>query len=469
MLLSKFPPNCSLLQIEDTWTLIDQEQEFESAMSGLNDMQLGRSLLGDELTDGNGNSEGSVDSGGLISQRQLDSIQLGESLADSTYSSNMSHSHSTVKSTYMQDVESEISAALTQERNELHQEIASLTGEMAIIRGEYFALMQEKQSLEADDAEQSSMNSMLKLQISTLMTQVSSQQTAIDREHAALETERAKHAATQKTLATVRSDIRKQDETVEAERASFASEREAFCWEKSRMEEEINELRKERQYWQAKCMESVEGTRDNEEILLASINSIKRRVLNLGNEARHCRLAEEEGGRLVSYPETASSSIDESVDSILHGNVHTGVEDIEGALCQLENEFIPIVSRWHSQSAVSSERGAPSRAPKISLSSFEENDLALFFPTPRGDYLAFNAGAPHHYLSAESKALIGQDKHFRKIYVLGKIVFKEEKIATAEDSPYRLAPGVKFYEVSVTSITGQIGAAEGGMVRVVEE
>lgn len=62
----------------------------------------------------------------------------------------------------------------------------------------------------------------------------------------------------------------------------------------------------------------------------------------------------------------------------------------------------------------------------------------------------------------------GQDKHFRKIYVLGKIVLKEEKIATAEDSPYRLAPGVKYYEVSVTTISNQVNS-DGGVVRVVEE
>lgn len=49
--------------------------------------------------------------------------------------------------------------------------------------------------------------------------------------------------------------------------------------------------------------------------------------------------------------------------------------------------------------------------------------------------------------------ILGQDKHFRKIYVLGKIIFKEEKIATTEDSPYSLAPGIKYYVISVSSIS----------------
>lgn len=45
---------------------------------------------------------------------------------------------------------------------------------------------------------------------------------------------------------------------------------------------------------------------------------------------------------------------------------------------------------------------------KIALSDFTEGDVAMFFPTPKGDYVAFNIGSPHHYLSEESKALIGR-------------------------------------------------------------
>ena len=51
----------------------------------------------------------------------------------------------------------------------------------------------------------------------------------------------------------------------------------------------------------------------------------------------------------------------------------------------------------------------PDRSSKIALSNFTEDDVAMFFPTPKGDYVAFNIGSPHHYLSEESKALIGED------------------------------------------------------------
>ena len=111
----------------------------------------------------------------------------------------------------------------------------------------------------------------------------------------------------------------------------------------------------------------------------------------------------------------------------------------------------------------------------IHFRRFAPGDLALFFPTPAGDYLAFNVGAPHHYLSEEAKALIGKDKHFRKYYVLGRITrlvkcqvpTVEEEVAAAGGSgsvssainnarpgPYNLAAGCRYAVVSVEPIKG---------------
>jgi hypothetical protein len=241
----------------------------------------------------------------------------------------------------------------------------------------------------------------------------------------------------------------------------------------------------------------MEGMRVHEEVLIAGFHSLRSRLSHLAQEARAYRLLEESGGSLSVTAATAggaelrsqprnSPSGTMSVDTSesCGGTVDSNLEETLNALIELENEFVPIISKLHSayshpqpSSAAVTTSLAPHFAPKISLSSFEENDLALFFPTPKGDYLAFNCGAPHHYLSAESKALIGehislslsaphlprpslslpgQDKHFRKIYVLGKIIFKEERVATARDSPYHLAPGIKYYEVSVASVTSQL-------------
>ena len=118
----------------------------------------------------------------------------------------------------------------------------------------------------------------------------------------------------------------------------------------------------------------------------------------------------------------------------------------------------------------------PSSPPSLPASvihfrRFSPGDLALFFPTPAGDYLAFNVGCPHHYLSDESKALIGKDKHFRKYYVLGRITrLVKCQVPTVEDveeggreggrkaagavskGPYDLAGGCRFSVVSVEPI-----------------
>lgn len=46
----------------------------------------------------------------------------------------------------------------------------------------------------------------------------------------------------------------------------------------------------------------------------------------------------------------------------------------------------------------------------------------MFFPTPEGNFLAFNVGCPGHFLSKESQELVGKDEHFRTYYVLGRII-----------------------------------------------
>lgn len=46
----------------------------------------------------------------------------------------------------------------------------------------------------------------------------------------------------------------------------------------------------------------------------------------------------------------------------------------------------------------------------------------MFFPTPKGNFLAFNVGCPAHFLSKESQELVGRDENFRPYYVLGRII-----------------------------------------------
>lgn len=125
--------------------------------------------------------------------------------------------------------------------------------------------------------------------------------------------------------------------------------------------------------------------------------------------------------------------------------------------------------------AATTPASTPSSPPILPTSvihfrRFSPGDVALFFPTPAGDYLAFNVGCPHHYLSEESKALIGKDKHFRKYYVLGRITrLMKCQVPSVEDEkegreggrgaagsvskgPYNLVGGCRYAVVSVDPI-----------------
>ncbi len=92
---------------------------------------------------------------------------------------------------------------------------------------------------------------------------------------------------------------------------------------------------------------------------------------------------------------------------------------------------------------------------QISWRSFSNGDIILFFPIPANakDFLSFNLGYPHHYLSPESIQLIGKDKYFKKSYVLGRMSNKANCVATAEINPFKLPIGTNYYLITVTSAT----------------
>jgi len=87
---------------------------------------------------------------------------------------------------------------------------------------------------------------------------------------------------------------------------------------------------------------------------------------------------------------------------------------------------------------------------KISHSSFEVDDVALFMPTGIGSggkrtYVAFHSGCPHRFLSTDS--IEGKPD-----YVLGRIVYQEELIAGpvgTDTNPHNLIAGTKFWILTV--------------------
>lgn len=55
--------------------------------------------------------------------------------------------------------------------------------------------------------------------------------------------------------------------------------------------------------------------------------------------------------------------------------------------------------------------------------------------------------------------VLGHDPHFKKVYVLGRIIMKEEKKAGGESPPFNLKAGTTYYEISVESIVDMFPAA----------
>mmetsp|Transcript_9744 Transcript_9744/g.14695 ORF Transcript_9744/g.14695 Transcript_9744/m.14695 type:complete len:408 (+) Transcript_9744:156-1379(+) len=375
-------------QLDQDWTIIDQEEEFESAVAGLTDMELGRSLL--EIDCSRENEQVSTEQGTESEDAPLpleDETPYEQTISSETL-------HSSGESAHLYPID----------RDCAHNAEISSSGLSSL----YSSFVSNSHS-----SVQNPYLDMLREQLQQELPELT----------------------------------HKIDEEKESYRTRCCA-----------LEKEIEVLRKERDEWRDRCMEKTlsQSPQNNAGIditaVASSLSSLTHRLHNLTSEARFCRLLEEEGERPpILRPDVSDDSSTSPAQPSTP--ISVGLEQAMCGLVELENEFIPIISKLHSFLSLASG-AAPT--PKISLCCFQENDLALFFPTPRGDFLAFNVGAPHHYLSAESKALIGHDKHFRKIYVLGKIVLKEERVATKDNSPYHLAPGVKYYEISVTSVSQQL-------------
>lgn len=87
----------------------------------------------------------------------------------------------------------------------------------------------------------------------------------------------------------------------------------------------------------------------------------------------------------------------------------------------------------------------------ICYKSFSCGSVALFVPTPFGDYIAFHEGCPHYYLSEESIAVSKKDDR-NPPYVLGHIVYIEDHETSEKVNPYCLREGTKYHVVSVTPL-----------------
>lgn len=88
---------------------------------------------------------------------------------------------------------------------------------------------------------------------------------------------------------------------------------------------------------------------------------------------------------------------------------------------------------------------------KISTRDFESGDVMIFFPL-YNNYVAFNISCPHHYLSHDSKSMIGSHPLFKKAFIVGRLVLKETYTASSDFNPFNLRDGCEFSIVTVTTL-----------------
>ncbi|KAF0687476.1 Aste57867_20785 [Aphanomyces stellatus] len=122
-------------------------------------------------------------------------------------------------------------------------------------------------------------------------------------------------------------------------------------------------------------------------------------------------------------------------------------------LAALPNEEVPLVPPTSSPVNVwQDEETRLEEVLGICYKSFPLGGVALFVPTPLGDYIAFHEGCPHYYLSAESIQAAKRDDR-KPIYVLGCLVFIEDFEATESANPYQLRPGTLYHVCTVTALS----------------
>lgn len=88
---------------------------------------------------------------------------------------------------------------------------------------------------------------------------------------------------------------------------------------------------------------------------------------------------------------------------------------------------------------------------KISTRDFEDGDVMIFFPL-YNNFIAFNIDCPHHYLSHESKEMVGSHPLFKKSFIVGKMVFKETYTASQDFNPFNLKRGTEFSVVTLRTL-----------------
>jgi len=127
--------------------------------------------------------------------------------------------------------------------------------------------------------------------------------------------------------------------------------------------------------------------------------------------------------------------------------VRSEAEEKIGQAQAAHDKQLRTLMETHEKQLRSLKESAPQ---KIAYRSLASGDLALFFPTTTGFFVAFTDGSEswlrHHYLSAS--AMEALDVKARKPeWLVLELITIDRKQATTEYNPYKLPIGTRFAEL----------------------
>lgn len=204
---------------------------------------------------------------------------------------------------------------------------------------------------------------------------------------------------------------------------------------------------------------STEG-QSGEDITMNSQNDVNRveqlaenKTLAYENAVLRQAVQELSGKSPQAYIDQAASLNDSNQKDA--GQSVSIQEEIELMKRELESTKAQLEKANTALAEVKSDDNVGKPCDKISHSSFQVGDVALFMPTGkkvggRKTYLAFHSNCPHRYLSTDNI-------ESNPDYVLGRILHQEELIAGAlgtDKNPHGLRVGTKFWILTVEVLKG---------------
>eukprot|EP00557_Chaetoceros_sp_GSL56_P002317 CAMPEP_0176503220 /NCGR_PEP_ID=MMETSP0200_2-20121128/15243_1 /TAXON_ID=947934 /ORGANISM="Chaetoceros sp., Strain GSL56" /LENGTH=844 /DNA_ID=CAMNT_0017902489 /DNA_START=274 /DNA_END=2808 /DNA_ORIENTATION=- len=205
------------------------------------------------------------------------------------------------------------------------------------------------------------------------------------------------------------------------------------------------------------CAEGQSG----EDITMNSENDVNRmdqlaenKTLAYENAVLRQAVQELSGKSPQAYIDVATTNLNDSNQKDV-GQSLSIQEEINLMKKELESTRTQLEKANAALAEIKSDDDVGKLCDKISHSSFQVGDVALFMPTGkkvsgRKTYLAFHSNCPHRYLSTDNI-------ESNPDYVLGRIIHQEELIAGAlgtDKNPHGLRVGTKFWILTVEVLKG---------------